>query len=201
MKLNIKSELERIRKQLKATRQQMAKKKAELLETMGVQLLADAQLDYLTKSKGGTGKDGVSWKPLHELTIKRKNRRGLNQTGTAAKRAQKLVDQKKRGRPSKKVKDAKSFLQNSQSTDIGVDTGLQRASASPGFIGPDGKGGNFFEQDETSVTVGYNREYSKYFDEARPLLPDELPQEWQEHQEQIVTDWAEKLLEEGIGGI
>lgn len=181
MKLNIKSELERIRKHLKATRQQMAKRKAELLETMGVQLLADAQLDYLTKSKGGTGKDGVAWKPLAPSTIRKKNRRGSQKTG-------------------RKTKSGKSLPGPTQS-DIGVDSGLQRASASPGFIGPDGKGGNFFQQDENGVTVGYNREYSEHFDAARPLLPDELPQEWQEHQEQIVTDWAEKLLEEGIGGI
>lgn len=181
MKLNIKSELERIKNQLKATRQQMAKKKAELLETMGVQLLADAQLDYLTKSKGGTGKDGVTWKPLAPSTIRKKNRRG---------------SQKK----DRKTKSGKALPGPTQS-DIGVDTGLQRASASPGFIGPDGKGGNFFEQDENSVTVGYNREYSEYFDEARPLLPDELPQDWQENQEQIVTEWAEKLLDEGISGI
>lgn len=181
MKINIKSELEEVLKKLKATRQQMAKKKAELLEAMGVQLLADAQLDYLTKSKGGTGKDGITWKPLAPSTIRKKNRRGSQKAG-------------------RKTKSGKALPGPTQS-DIGVDTGLQRASASPGFTGPDGQGGNLFEQDEDSVTVGYNREYSGYFDEARPLLPDELPQEWQEHQDQIVTDWAEKIFKEGIGGI
>ncbi|WP_431851384.1 hypothetical protein, partial [Allosphingosinicella sp.] len=40
---------------------------------------------------------------------------------------------------------------------IGVDTGLQRASARPSFLGSDGKGGNVLQVTGNQVTVGYGR--------------------------------------------
>ena len=182
--LSIKQELEKIRRALRTTKKKLQDSKAELLEEMGTQLLADAQLDYLEKARGGTGKDGVTWKPNAPATIRKKNNR------TSARK-----------KDGKKTKSGRKVLPGPSSVEIGVDSGLQRASASPGYVGPDGKGGNLFLQYADSVTVGYNREYSEYFDEQRPLLPETLPAEWVQHQEEIVKDWAEKILEEGIGGI
>ena len=177
-KFSLNHELEKIRRQLKRTREELRQKKAELLETMGVQLLSDAQLDYLTKSRGGTGLDGVKWNPVKN--VRAKNRRGRKSEG--------------------KTKSGKT-LPGPDQNEIGVDTGLQRASASPGFVGPDGKGGNFFVQDADSVTVGYGREYSEHFDAQRPLLPDTLPDEWVQHQEEVLKEWAEKIIDEGMGKI
>jgi len=188
----------KIKEALKATQEQLQQKRNELLETMGVQLLTDIHLDYRTKARGGTGVDGIKWKPLAESTIEKKNRKGAKQSRTAAKRAQKQVDQKKRGRPSNKTKAAKSFLASSAGTEIGVDTGLQRASAQPGFQGGDGKGGNLFEIDDTGVTVGFAREYSVYFDEDRTLLPETLPEPWAEAQEEVIKEWAQNILDEGM---
>jgi hypothetical protein len=63
-------------------------------------------------------------------------------------------------------------------SEIGVDTGLQLASASPGFLGSDGRGGNIFEVSGDVLVIGFGRNYSRYFDEARPLIPEQLPQAW-----------------------
>ncbi len=174
------NEIQKIKQALNLTQQQLQQKKDELLETMGIQLLADAQLDYLTKARGGTGLDGVKWKPNAPATIRRKN----NKTSA-------------RKKDGKKTKSGK-LLPGPGAVEIGVDSGLQRASCSPGFVGPDGKGGNFFKQDADSVTVGFNREYSEYFDEDRPLLPETLPEQWVQNQEDVVQDWADNILNEGM---
>lgn len=63
----------------------------------------------------------------------------------------------------KKAKRAKG---GDTSTQIGVDTGLMRATVQPGFSDPDGKGGNVMEVSGGEVTVGFGRAYAKYFDEG-----------------------------------
>jgi len=63
----------------------------------------------------------------------------------------------------KKAKRAKG---GDTSTQIGVDTGLMRATIQPGFSDPDGKGGNVMEVKGGEVTVGFGRAYAKYFDEG-----------------------------------
>lgn len=84
--------------------------------------------------------------------------------------------------------------------EIGVDTGLQRASASPGFRGPDGKGGNAFDIGPGQVTVGYNRSYSPFFDRARPLIPDPIPAAWKQRVGQIARTWADGIIKRNLGG-
>lgn len=76
--------------------------------------------------------------------------------------------------------------------EIGVNTGLQRSSATPGYRATDSKGGNLFEKGTDFVTVGYARNYSKFFDEKRSLLPAELPADWQRKIDKTATDWMEK---------
>lgn len=152
-------------------RREFADLKIRVIERIGLRLLNLAQLAYIEKSAGRTGSDGITWKPLKDETIKRKNRRAR----TAAGRA-------------------------SMQSAIGVDTGLQRASAQPAFVGPDGMGGNVFEIGTDEVTVGYGRVYSKYFDEARPLLPDGLPDEWLQELEPIIADWANVIMRKAFHG-
>ena len=77
---------------------------------------------------------------------------------------------------------------------IGVDTGLQLNSAGPGFAGPDGKGGNIFEQDDVSVTIGFGRSYSSYFDEHRKLIPDTLPDDWQKDLDDLAAERGAKII-------
>jgi hypothetical protein len=147
----------------------------EVLNTIGVQLLSFVQLDYATKSTGGTGSDGITWKPLAQSTIDRK-----------AKRGRRNDSRKKQTTKSGKARPGIG------STVIGIDTGLQRSSASPGFKAPGG--GNVLRVEAHSVTVGFNRSYSKYFDEKRKLMPTTLPAEWQEACDKLLTVWAEKIL-------
>jgi len=81
--------------------------------------------------------------------------------------------------------------------DIGVDTGLQRAAASPAYRGDH----QVFKKDEVGVTVGFNMSYSKYFDHyedgtpKRKLMPDILPTEWFEEIERLTVKHMEVTLE------
>lgn len=112
----------------------------------------------------------------------------------AARRQNKAIDKKierLRERRRKLREDFQrlvdSFVANHE---IGVDTGLQRASAMPGFRASDGKGGNKLEVRENQVTAGFARSYSTAFDEKRTLMPRELPAPWRTNLEQAVENWA-----------
>ena len=115
----------------------------EILQQLGVTLLRFAQQDYTTKSGGGTGTDGITWKKLAPSTLAARGGR----------------------------------------TEIGLQSGLQRASLGLGRSDPGG------------VTVGYGRSYSPFFDDVRPLLPDRLPQPWLEALEQRVMEWGTKIVD------
>ena len=41
----------------------------DCLEQLGIQVLSFAQLDYVTKARGGTGEDGVKWDEVTRATI------------------------------------------------------------------------------------------------------------------------------------
>ncbi len=81
---------------------------------------------------------------------------------------------------------------------IGVDTGLQRNSASPGYTAPDGKGGNVMTRTDDSITVGFGRSYSKYFDKNRKLIPDVLPVDWMTDLEEIAAGVGGKVVENAL---
>lgn len=173
IKVNLQQRMQEIRRRVGLSQQEIQKQVPVLLQLLGVQVLSWARLDYEAKGRGGVGSDGIRWRPLAASTLKKKQRRG-------------------RVKP-KQAKSGK-VLPGRGPTQIGVDTGLQRASASPGFIGPDGKGGNLFTQDIKGVTVGFNRTYSKYFDEARPLLPGVMPRAWQQGLEDVAQRWADEII-------
>lgn len=201
MKFKMEGDFEGFRRRLQETLSELKKQKKKLLKRLGLQLLSNAQLDYETKGRGGTGTDGISWDKLAPSTIAAKNRKGAGQSGTAAKAAKKtLKDKKKKGRPSNKAKAAKTFLAGAAGTQIGVDSGLQRASVKPGFIASDGKGGNILEVEEDAVTVGYGREYSEYFDEKRKLLPDTLPPAWEKDLDKTQEEWADEIIKQKLEG-
>lgn len=167
----------------KAVRQ-LDSRLAELLQEVGVSVLSNAKLDFEVKSRGGTGAGGIKWAPLKPATEARKARRGRKPGKT------------KKGTPRKRDKVTGSRARTSQ---IGVDTGLLRNSATPGYQGPDGRGGNILQVDGHQVTVGYGRTYAQYFDAggrgpARPLLPDQVPPEWQDEIDGIVNDWLADVL-------
>ena len=160
------------------------RRRTELMSVLGTRLLSEAQKAFQDKSRGGRGSDGITWKKLAASTIERKTRRG------------------RRNDKRRKTKGGKA-RPPAGSTNIGVDTGLLRASAQPGFSGTattaDGQrrtASNVFIVNERSVTVGYAREYAEYFDAVRPLMPDVLPKEWQD----ALNESAQNFLDRYVRG-
>lgn len=167
--------LQELRAQAANIDQRLRKEQPTILMVLGVQLLSFVSEAYNVKSRGGTGSDGITWKPLNPKTIKAKNRRGKRNFKRTATKSGKE-------RPT-----ANDSL-------IGVNTGLQRASASPGFRGD----AQAFVLGEAQITVGFNLSYSKFFDETRPLLPDPIPESWQRELEALVQDWADRIVKEEL---
>lgn len=173
MRFSVRFPSDEIRAKLRRAKVAFGSQQRPCLEAMGVSVLSQSQQAYRVKSRGGTGSDGLKWKKLAQSTIDKRNRRGKPN----AKRT--------------KTKSGKARPLGG-GVEIGRDTGLQLSSASPGFKAAGG--GNIFRLTNTSITVGYGRSYSKYFDEARPLLPVKLPDPWRKKLEAIVGQWATKLL-------
>lgn len=198
---------------------------AELLQEVGTSVLSAAKLDFQVKSRGGTGAGGITWEPLSPRTIAARARKHAGVKKTRKKTAKltgkirdieqelKFLGGKGKSVKAKKKKLAKlkwdrkwsrrttaGAMEIASRAQIGVDTGLLRNSATPGYQGPDGKGGNVLRIDGHSVTVGFGRTYAPYFDggtdtaPARPLLPDPVPAEWQDDIDAIVDDWLADVL-------
>lgn len=142
----------------------------DVLELVGMSLLSDVRLDFEKKSRRGTS-HGIKWKELTDARERQKARRGGWKGG-------------KNDTPPQ--------------SQINVDTGLLRNSSTPGFTHEGG--GNVLKIEQHSVTVGYGREYAKYVDEIRQLIPDEAPKEWVEECELIVQEWAGELIREALDG-
>lgn len=180
MKFSVRVPSAEIRQKLRAAKAAFGNQQRPVLEALGVRVLSYARQDYVTKSRGGRGTDGISWAALAPATIKARNRRGK----ANAKR--------------KTTKSGKSRAFGG-SVAIGIDTGLQLNSSSPGFVAAGG--GNVFRLTNTDITVGFGRTYSEFFNAKRPLLPDRLPDVWRKELEAIVERWGEELLRETLGGI
>lgn len=157
---------------LRALSQLVDKRRGELLEILGVRLLSESQKAFQAKSRGGQGSDGIKWKSLAASTIERKGRRG------------------KRNEKRKKTAGGKA-RPGAGSSQIGVDTGLMRASGQPGAKG------SLVPNGEQSVTVGYSMEYATYFDEIRPLMPDKMPAAWQN----ALDDSAQRFINKYVEGV
>ena len=142
----------------------------DVLELVGISLLSDVKLDFEKKSRHETS-NGIKWKELTDARERAKARKGGWKGG-------------KNDTPPK--------------SQINVDTGLLRNSSTPGFS--TAGGGNVMKISEHEVTVGYGREYAKYVDEIRSLIPDPTPKEWVEECEIIVKEWAEELIQEALNG-
>lgn len=136
-----------IRRKLRKARAELLADRPTVLRTIGVAILSDSQQAYRTKSRGGVGSDGIRWSPLKPSTIAKKNRRGKQN-------ANRKTTKSGKARPAGGI------------VAIGIDTGLQLASGSPGFNAAGG--GNILRITDRDVVIGYGRSYSRYFDEKRP---------------------------------
>lgn len=45
-----------------------------ILLGMGMALLGEVQRDFITKARGGVGRDGIKWEPLKEETVRRRRK-------------------------------------------------------------------------------------------------------------------------------
>lgn len=48
--------------------------------------------------------------------------------------------------------------------------------------------------DSEGVSVDFHASYAFAFEELRPLLPEQLPKDWQDELEDLVLDWSEDIL-------
>lgn len=194
------NELHKLTQQLRDARSEVERQRTITLHAVGVQLLGFVREAYVAKSRGGAGSDGIQWAKLSRATIEQRVR-----SRAPAKR---IVEERKRlaaeirqqrgpGSPARierlraRRKSLSERLQAMVDAEyanhaIGINTGLQLNSSQPGFIPADGKGGGLFKVSNDSVTIGFARAYSKHFDKKRPLLPEQLPRDWERRCDQIV---------------
>lgn len=148
---------------------------------------------------------------LHgQISPVRKVTRGKQKGKVVQIDREKAVSDKRRRRETLGKQLGNLIAKEMSSYQIGVDQGLQRASAAPGFNDPakvwrlnptDNKGQNLFEIDGGSVTLGYNRSYSAAFDSDRPLFPEQLPKAWRDDAEEAVDEWLGDVVRDVISGI
>lgn len=176
-------------KATKAAEAALANKQQELLELMGDYLLDKVREDYQTKSKGGTGEDGVTWDGL--LASSLRSRKGSQRRSSGAKERQDARRKKARGTSSKEA-SRKRISPSAGNYQIGVDTGAQfntLKSKKGGDAGPSVVIG------EESVTVQAAMSYSKYFAKLRPIVPDKVPEKWVKELEGKVEMLGEEALD------
>lgn len=166
--------------------EELRARKPEGAEAVGITILHRVQEAYGVKARGGVGSDGIVWPDLKPATIRARMNR--------LKRFKNLAKAAKRKKLEKLTLDG--------GYEIGVDTGLQINSASPGFTDPtwnrtpsDSLGHNVFVVDAGNVTIGYDRTYSAAFDRDRKLIPETLPAPWEVEAEEAFTTWADLIIQ------
>lgn len=152
-----------------------------------VALLGCIQEDFVTKARGGTGRDGIQWEPLKPETVARRKASAKDK------------------RAAKKVKGTKVQKLGYRPHEILRDTGELLRSFSPGVeYTPSGADGQILELDRPgSFTVGTNKkpwhhEGGEHLP-SRPFWPldGSLPDEWME----AVRDAVQTGIEEAIASI
>ena len=199
--------------QIRAVQGRLASDRRDLLTQLGVELLSLSQLAYREMARGGTGSDGITWKRLERTTIEQRVRsrapakRIVAQRRELARQIQRISGPGSSARKRPLIQRRRELARQLRAMvdrefanhEIGVDTGLQRASAGPGFQANDGQGGNIFDVTAGSVTVGYGREYSQRFDRDRQLMPAMLPAAWQQKLEGVAAKWGDDILRQTLG--
>jgi len=234
---NIGYPVAQVRKMTEAIANKMRERISEGAMAVGISVLGNAQQAYEAKSRHGTGSDGITWKELKPETLEARVRRRAPSRRIVERRAELAAEirnlthspgkaKTSKGRISEAARIATKIKTLRQKRDdlkkqhealvaaeignhqIGVDTGLQRASASPGFSDPhgiwskspvDSLGQNLFVVNGGEVAIGYHRDYSAAFDAVRPLFPDTLPTEWRADAEEIAHEWASEVIRSVAG--
>lgn len=209
--------------ELRSLETRIAENFQKILTVVGERVLDLAREDYETKMHGGTGQDGVQWKPVTEGAIqKRAQRRSSWQTLGSTKRKlsreeRSLMKDIRRTLPAgpahqgtRKAIIAKFLDGNGEYEAIRAERDALRqeylslvGAQDTGLIGFDfgeqhssltkGYSGNVFEVTPDSVTVGVNQEYSEAFDELRSIFPDDLPESWLADVEELIQQELQRI--------
>jgi hypothetical protein len=166
--------------------------------TVGTVLARERKAGHIkSKKKPGAKKSVVTIAKTRKEN--KKHYAALANAGVSFRRGGKEASKNDRHKAGTTV-HASAAVRNKQiatgSYQIGIDTGLQANSARPGYVTPDGKGGNVLKLTDTEVTIGYGRSYSEYFDRHRKLLPEIMPAEWIEALEEIVAHEGGRVVQQ-----
>ncbi len=202
-------------------------------ERVGISILRNVQEAYDAKSRKQSSEDGIVWRDITRATLEARVRRRAQarqiveqrrqlaseikriRSGAAEPRSRfgkkaptsqaKAIEQREKRRAELSAKMQALVDHESSAYEIGVDTGLQRSSGSPGFSDPvwnatptDAMGNNTFVVDAGRVTIGYDRTYSAAFDSERELLPENLPDPWRVEAEAAFSTWADQIIQSGL---
>lgn len=234
VKWSIGRDIEQVRILTKDLVEKLRKQRSDGAMSVGVSVLANVQRAYRDKARGGMGSDGEVWRDLSSKTLEARVRRRaparkiVEQRRQIAQEIQGILSggvtpRSRRGKKkevSKRAavknlrqirKDLSRKLDNlviteHSSYEIGVDTGLQINSASPGFTDPnsvwhrdpiDSLGANLFSVNAGNVAIAYDRSYSAAFDAERKLIPKTLPDPWRIEAEGQFVKWADLVINAG----
>jgi phage gpG-like protein len=164
-----------------------------LLLRLGVTALSLCKVRFETLSRGGTY-EGEKWAPLAPSTIAGRRRPKGVPTRYQARRgvAEAALKLQKARRGSKAQQKALKAYERSKKKaaqafaplQILVDTGVLRASLSPGLEGPSGDANQVFKLESGAVIVGTKLFYARFHQygtrrmPARPPLPEKFPPAW-----------------------
>lgn len=170
---------------------------------VGVAMLSQCQQDFVTKSRGGTGRDGVKWAPLKPATIAARRR------SAGDKRQAKTARDFARISGHKRPTNVEVY--GGRQVDILRDTTRLFRSLTPGVDDrPSGAPDQVFETPPGSVIVGSNVPYAEAHQNgnaaknlpARPFLPvgDVIPAAYQPALDRALERGVEAAIVRLVGG-
>lgn len=185
----------------------------DVLDELGTYAFSEVSLNFEDMSRRKAGVDGTKWKELALSTEIVKAEKGgwrpsfKKKSDAASGIFGALKDIKNgvtvyKGKGKNKTPEKNHYGQSKRDTppksQIGVDNGLLRNAIVPGYSGGD-KIYNVNGR-ERRVTIGFGREYAKYFDAVRPLIPEIIPEAWTKEMEVILGDFVEDMLRRKAAG-
>lgn len=174
---------------------------------MGNAYLGQLQQDFLTKSRGGTGRDNIKWAPLSPITIARRRQSATDKARYGQSYKKHLDILKAKGFPAEEArKQAARVARSEQSrylasrtVDIGRDTNRMFQSLAAGFDSePPTSSDTTIQQSGGTLVIGSNVPYLAYFhggtarQPARPIAPPDG---------RIPDVWWPAVLDAGVRGL
>lgn len=159
---------------------------------------AAAGLTHFMKIKQPGGKKYEEARQANNAVLRRLASAGVIKTVTGGKGDARfktgaiigIVKDKKTGTIRESLRKRISPSQGAY--EIGRDTGMQVNTLQPAKRG---SAGASMEFEPGAVTVGAAMDYSEYFDKARPIIPEHIPEAWQAEFDELLEDFGGKVLE------